>query len=126
MVHRFHEAGLTAGGRDNGAPGERDYHPGYYAAYLLDPDGNNIEAVHHGASKRLGGRRGGNGGDVRSNGAGVSEATRDLKREDGPILLIQGSSVAALGEKLRPVQTILSTVEFGARKAGALKLLPPH
>ena len=52
MVHRFHEAGLTAGGRDNGAPGERDYHPGYYAAYLLDPDGNNIEAVHHGSSKR--------------------------------------------------------------------------
>lgn len=52
MVHRFHESGLAAGGRDNGAPGERDYHPGYYAAYLLDPDGNNIEAVHHGASKR--------------------------------------------------------------------------
>jgi catechol 2,3-dioxygenase-like lactoylglutathione lyase family enzyme len=52
MVHRAHEAGLKAGGRDNGAPGERNYHPGYYAAFLLDPDGNNIEAVHHGASKR--------------------------------------------------------------------------
>ncbi len=52
IVHRFHEAGLKAGGRDNGAPGERDYHPGYYAAFLLDPDGNNIEAVHHGAAKR--------------------------------------------------------------------------
>ncbi len=52
MVRRFHEAGLAAGGRDNGAPGERSYHPGYYAAFLLDPDGNNIEAVHHGASKR--------------------------------------------------------------------------
>ena len=52
MVHRAHEAGLKAGGRDNGAPGERKYHPGYYAAFLLDPDGNNIEAVHHGASKR--------------------------------------------------------------------------
>ncbi len=52
MVQRFHAAGLTAGGRDNGAPGERNYHPGYYAAYLLDPDGNNIEAVHHGSSKR--------------------------------------------------------------------------
>ncbi|MGH6923479.1 MAG: VOC family protein [Propylenella sp.] len=52
MVQRFHEAGLKAGGRDNGAPGERDYHPGYYAAFLLDPDGNNIEAVHHGAAKR--------------------------------------------------------------------------
>lgn len=52
MVHRFHAAGLAAGGRDNGTPGERGYHPGYYAAYLLDPDGNNIEAVHHGSSKR--------------------------------------------------------------------------
>jgi len=47
-VRRFHEAGLAAGGRDNGAPGERDYHPGYYGAFLLDPDGNNVEAVHHG------------------------------------------------------------------------------
>ena len=45
-------AGLEAGGRDNGAPGERRYHPGYYAAYLLDPDGNNIEAVYHGPSTR--------------------------------------------------------------------------
>ena len=44
MVARFHEAGLAAGGRDNGGPGLRDYHPGYYAAFLLDPDGNNIEA----------------------------------------------------------------------------------
>jgi predicted lactoylglutathione lyase len=52
MVDRFHKAGLEAGGRDNGAPGEREYHPGYYAAFLLDPDGNNIEAVHHGAAKR--------------------------------------------------------------------------
>ena len=43
-VHAFHAAGLMAGGRDNGAPGLRDYHPGYYAAFLLDPDGNNIEA----------------------------------------------------------------------------------
>ena len=52
MVQRFHAAGLKAGGRDNGAPGERNYHPGYYAAFLLDPDGNNIEAVHHGPAKR--------------------------------------------------------------------------
>jgi catechol 2,3-dioxygenase-like lactoylglutathione lyase family enzyme len=52
MVERFHEAGLTAGGRDNGPPGERPYHPGYYAAFLLDPDGNNIEAVYHGPSRR--------------------------------------------------------------------------
>jgi catechol 2,3-dioxygenase-like lactoylglutathione lyase family enzyme len=51
-VQRFHAAGLAAGGRDNGAPGERDYHPGYYAAFLLDPDGNNVEAVHHGPAKR--------------------------------------------------------------------------
>ena len=52
MVDAFHKAGLAAGGKDNGAPGERPYHPGYYAAFLLDPDGNNIEAVHHGAQTR--------------------------------------------------------------------------
>jgi catechol 2,3-dioxygenase-like lactoylglutathione lyase family enzyme len=47
-VGAFHAAGLTAGGRDNGAPGERPvYHPGYYGAFLLDPDGNNVEAVFH-------------------------------------------------------------------------------
>jgi catechol 2,3-dioxygenase-like lactoylglutathione lyase family enzyme len=51
-VARFHAAALAAGGRDNGAPGERPYHPGYYAAYVLDPDGNNIEAVHHGPATR--------------------------------------------------------------------------
>ena len=44
----FHGFGLHAGGRDNGAPGERpEYHPGYYGAYLLDPDSNNVEAVFH-------------------------------------------------------------------------------
>ena len=48
-VDAFYRAGLEAGGRDNGAPGERpQYHPGYYGAFLLDPDGNNVEAVHHG------------------------------------------------------------------------------
>jgi catechol 2,3-dioxygenase-like lactoylglutathione lyase family enzyme len=52
QVQRVHAAGLAAGGRDNGPPGERHYHPGYYAAFLLDPDGNNVEAVHHGASVR--------------------------------------------------------------------------
>ncbi len=52
MVDAFHQAGLANGGQDNGAPGERPYHPGYYAAFLLDPDGNNIEAVYHGPSKR--------------------------------------------------------------------------
>ncbi|WP_207790036.1 VOC family protein [Sphingosinicella humi] len=51
-VDAFHRAGLAAGGTDNGAPGERTYHPGYYAAFLLDPDGNNIEAVHHGEATR--------------------------------------------------------------------------
>ena len=45
-VDRFHEQGLQAGGRDNGKPGLRaDYSPTYYAAFLLDPDGNNVEAV---------------------------------------------------------------------------------
>jgi catechol 2,3-dioxygenase-like lactoylglutathione lyase family enzyme len=45
-VNAFHQAGLKAGGRDNGVPGvRRDYSPNYYAAFLLDPDGNNIEAV---------------------------------------------------------------------------------
>ena len=52
MVKAFHEAGLAAGGRDNGGPGERPYHPGYFAAFLLDPDGNNIEAVYHGPHQR--------------------------------------------------------------------------
>jgi catechol 2,3-dioxygenase-like lactoylglutathione lyase family enzyme len=51
-VDRFHAAALAAGGRDNGAPGERKYHPGYYAAFVFDPDGNNIEAVHHGPAER--------------------------------------------------------------------------
>jgi catechol 2,3-dioxygenase-like lactoylglutathione lyase family enzyme len=45
-VDRFHEQGLRAGGRDHGPPGVRaDYSPTYYAAFLLDPDGNNVEAV---------------------------------------------------------------------------------
>ena len=51
-VDAFHKAALAAGGRDNGKPGERHYHPGYYAAFVLDPDGNNIEAVFHGPVKR--------------------------------------------------------------------------
>jgi catechol 2,3-dioxygenase-like lactoylglutathione lyase family enzyme len=52
QVKAFHQAAVKAGGRDNGAPGERRYHPGYYAAFVLDPDGNNIEAVFHGPAKR--------------------------------------------------------------------------
>jgi catechol 2,3-dioxygenase-like lactoylglutathione lyase family enzyme len=47
-VDAFHAAALAAGGSDNGAPGIREiYHPSYYGAYVLDPDGNNIEAVCH-------------------------------------------------------------------------------
>ena len=45
-VQAFYEAALQ-GGTDNGAPGPRDYHPGYYACFVLDPEGNNIEAVLH-------------------------------------------------------------------------------
>ena len=53
QVDAVYQAGRAAGGRDNGAPGERPhYHPGYYAAFLLDPDGNNIEAVYHGEAER--------------------------------------------------------------------------
>ena len=51
-VDAFYKAALAAGGRDNGAPGERNYHPGYYACFVLDPDGNNIEAVFHGPVAR--------------------------------------------------------------------------
>ena len=51
-VQRFHAAALAAGGRDNGGPGEREYHPGYYAAFAFDPDGNNVEAVYHGPHDR--------------------------------------------------------------------------
>jgi catechol 2,3-dioxygenase-like lactoylglutathione lyase family enzyme len=60
QVDEFHRAGTAAGFRSNGAPGYRDYGPGYYAAYLLDPDGNNVEALYrdvgnvgHGASPEL-------------------------------------------------------------------------
>ncbi len=47
-VDEFHRAAIAAGYRDNGTPGERAiYHPGYYGAFVLDPDGNNIELVNH-------------------------------------------------------------------------------
>jgi len=52
MVDAFYKAALAHGGEDNGGPGERHYHPGYYGAFVLDPDGNNIEAVYHGEAKR--------------------------------------------------------------------------
>ena len=52
IVDAFYQAALAHGGIDNGAPGERPYHPGYYAAFVLDPDGNNIEAVFHGDAQR--------------------------------------------------------------------------
>ena len=48
LVDAFHAAALAAGGTDNGGPGLREiYHPNYYGAFVLDPDGNNIEAVCH-------------------------------------------------------------------------------
>jgi catechol 2,3-dioxygenase-like lactoylglutathione lyase family enzyme len=48
-VRAFHAAALKAGAKDNGAPGPCDYAPNYYAAFVIDPDGNNIEAVCHSA-----------------------------------------------------------------------------
>jgi catechol 2,3-dioxygenase-like lactoylglutathione lyase family enzyme len=47
QVDAFHAAAIEAGGTDNGAPGVRWYHPHYYGGYVLDPEGNNIEAVCH-------------------------------------------------------------------------------
>ena len=44
-VVRFHDAAIAAGGTDNGAPGQRSYHSHYFAAFVLDPDGNNVEAI---------------------------------------------------------------------------------
>lgn len=52
MVKAFYDAALIAGGKDNGSPGKRSYHREYFAAYVLDPDGNNIEAVFHGPIKK--------------------------------------------------------------------------
>lgn len=52
MVNAFYKAALESGGSDNGAPGYREYHPDYYGAFVLDPDGNNIEAVFHGPAQR--------------------------------------------------------------------------
>jgi Lactoylglutathione lyase and related lyases len=52
MVEAFHRTAIAHGGRDNGVPGLRPYHPDYYAAFVLDPDGNNLEAVYHGPAQR--------------------------------------------------------------------------
>ena len=52
QVDAFHAAAVAAGGRDNGAPGDRPYGGVYYAAFVLDPDGHNIEAVFHGEGDR--------------------------------------------------------------------------
>jgi catechol 2,3-dioxygenase-like lactoylglutathione lyase family enzyme len=54
QVDAFHRAGVEGGYRDNGPPGLRDYARDYYAAYLLDPDGHNVEAVHRSAGTRAG------------------------------------------------------------------------
>jgi len=52
-VDRFHVAAVAAGGRDHGKPGLRpQYHEGYYGAFVIDPDGNNIEAVFHGEADK--------------------------------------------------------------------------
>lgn len=51
QVEAFHKAALAAGARDNGGPGYRDYSPGYFAAFVLDPDGHNIEAVWYDSKK---------------------------------------------------------------------------
>jgi catechol 2,3-dioxygenase-like lactoylglutathione lyase family enzyme len=51
QVEAFHQRALAAGAKDNGGPGYRDYSPGYFAAFVLDPDGNNIEAVWYDDSK---------------------------------------------------------------------------
>ena len=52
-VDRFHSAALAVGAKDHGKPGLREqYHAGYYAAFVIDPDGNNIEAVFHGPAQR--------------------------------------------------------------------------
>jgi len=50
-VEAFHQAALAAGAKDNGGPGYRDYSAGYFAAFVIDPDGNNIEAVWYDPSK---------------------------------------------------------------------------
>jgi catechol 2,3-dioxygenase-like lactoylglutathione lyase family enzyme len=48
LVDQFYKAAMAAGGKDNGAPGLREqYHPNYYGAFVIDPDGNNVEAVCH-------------------------------------------------------------------------------
>lgn len=51
QVEAFHKAALAAGAKDNGSPGYRDYSPGYFAAFVLDPDGHNIEAVWYDSKK---------------------------------------------------------------------------
>lgn len=50
QVQAFHAAGVSAGGKSDGEPGLRSYHPNYYAAFLLDPEGNKVEAVYHHAA----------------------------------------------------------------------------
>jgi catechol 2,3-dioxygenase-like lactoylglutathione lyase family enzyme len=52
VVDRYAALAIAAGGRDNGPRVVRAYHPGYYAAFVIDPDGNNVEVVHHGPAKR--------------------------------------------------------------------------
>ncbi len=51
QVEAFHQAAIAAGAKDNGGPGYRDYSPGYFAAFVIDPDGHNIEAVWYDPAK---------------------------------------------------------------------------
>ncbi len=91
MVDAFHKAALASGGKDNGAPGERPYHPGYYAAFVLDPDGHNIEAVFHGEAKPQRGFGAGHPGSMRN--AQEPHRTRGMEHPvtpDGRYFVIRG------------------------------------
>lgn len=84
MVDAFHRAALAHGGTDNGAPGERSYHPGYYAAFVLDPDGNNIEAVFHGqAAAGETAQKGGISAALRRSPLADADLDRTRTREEG-------------------------------------------
>ena len=91
LVEKAYKAGLAAGGKDNGPPGERPYHPGYYAAFLLDPDGNNIEIVFHGPAAYSAESSAGGGGArnssavVNTKGVTVAQCGSWATRYIGPV-----------------------------------------
>ena len=84
-VDAFYAAALAAGGRDNGPPGLRaDYHPSYYAAFVIDPDGHNVEAVCHtapGAARRTTGARRRRPAAKRVSGKGSTRSARKPSRK---------------------------------------------